>query len=983
MLKVNDKELAALADWSRLAAIRRRAARAAARRRGHPRRRRARRSTAKAGTIESPACARAPAVTTSGAAMRIVAILVHGMTLGWDLATCAQRGDRWAAAVASVRGATPRSTTRRSRTCSERLHERRSETRREDRMPTAPAEARSRARTRTSSTAAQEGPDMLGPLRRLAHRARCPARARRHHDRGLHHPLALFRGETAGDDLSFHFAESARIADCLRHFDFDLWNPSANGGYASAYYYQVLPQLASALPAAIFGHHLFWFQLSVVLPLVLAPAAAYRGMRLLGATPWQAAARGVLHRVHERRVALGRRQRRHVPGRPLHADVGARRVPARARPCRAVDAAGQEPRARDRVGRVRVPVPSVRRRHARAHSVHGVARAAMLVLLRSSFRGARTAAARATGSYASTRRAVGSIRRSASWLRRARARRDPRGRCSRHVAAGLAAAVIDREGFGGFPHRVGDEVGPGFKGLLELVHERRDPRLAQPNDRGTRLALLTMRAADRIAVRAREVPIAGCGRPRSCSRCCSASARTSARSATTLFPPVRALGAMQTVLAMGIGAGAIIVGTQLWQLVGEGSATRTGLRTAHRRAARPRCSCSSRCPAGGRSARACACSRTTPEQPPRRAAADQPESSRKQPQGRKQAGPGAENHWWNLLSYAYEPRAVDAPDGRRRPAGEPELRLLVDAARLREERVDLRRAVRRVHDVARQQDARSARPSAKTENYEIRKLPSPGPRVAGPGHRRAAARLSPRPSRATRQRSSGSRAMQPMNDEVLAYAGSGGRRTAPSRPARCARGGKTRRATTPTSSPRSRPTSRRRSRCARAGTRAGTRISTANESAGAPRDARLPRGRRAGRQAHARDALRAPVVDARLRGCCGRCTALAAWLVTRRARASPSRRRTRPRCLPDVVESARGHPRIAVGPSRYCAEPVAPPMSARGIGTTTLKRRSCHGAVFDVRVKPNSTRTPLDFSNSATHVERRRSCRRSPSPRSP
>src|SRR5215510_15121352 len=25
-----------------------------------------------------------------------------------------------------------------------------------------------------------------------------------------------------------------------------------------------------------------------------------------------------------------------------------------------------------------------------------------------------------------------------------------------------------------------------------------------------------------------------------------------------------------------------------------------------------------------------------------------------QPQGRKQTGPGAENHWWNLLSYVYD-----------------------------------------------------------------------------------------------------------------------------------------------------------------------------------------------------------------------------------------------------------------------------------------------------------------------------------------
>nr|MBA2540201.1 hypothetical protein [Deltaproteobacteria bacterium] len=57
-----------------------------------------------------------------------------------------------------------------------------------------------------------------------------------------------------------------------------------------AYYYQVIPQLASALPTALFGHHLFWFQLSLWLPLVVVPVAGYRGMRLMGATPWQSMA---------------------------------------------------------------------------------------------------------------------------------------------------------------------------------------------------------------------------------------------------------------------------------------------------------------------------------------------------------------------------------------------------------------------------------------------------------------------------------------------------------------------------------------------------------------------------------------------------------------------------------------------------------------------------------------------------------------------
>src|SRR5690349_23674412 len=57
-----------------------------------------------------------------------------------------------------------------------------------------------------------------------------------------------FRGETIGDDLTFHFAESRRLADCIRIGDWDFWNPSANSGYASLYYYQAVPQLASAIP---------------------------------------------------------------------------------------------------------------------------------------------------------------------------------------------------------------------------------------------------------------------------------------------------------------------------------------------------------------------------------------------------------------------------------------------------------------------------------------------------------------------------------------------------------------------------------------------------------------------------------------------------------------------------------------------------------------------------------------------------------------
>ena len=51
----------------------------------------------------------------------------------------------------------------------------------------------------------------------------------------------VFNGESIGDDLTFHFAESRRLADCIAAGDWDFWNPSANGGYASMYYYQVIP----------------------------------------------------------------------------------------------------------------------------------------------------------------------------------------------------------------------------------------------------------------------------------------------------------------------------------------------------------------------------------------------------------------------------------------------------------------------------------------------------------------------------------------------------------------------------------------------------------------------------------------------------------------------------------------------------------------------------------------------------------------------
>ena len=99
----------------------------------------------------------------------------------------------------------------------------------------------------------------------------------------------VYNGEVNGDDNTFHFAEAERIRQCLSHHDFDFWNPSANNGFPTGYYYQLVPAFVPGFCAWLFGGTiLFWFQTAVFLPFVLAPIASYRGMKLLGATPWQA-----------------------------------------------------------------------------------------------------------------------------------------------------------------------------------------------------------------------------------------------------------------------------------------------------------------------------------------------------------------------------------------------------------------------------------------------------------------------------------------------------------------------------------------------------------------------------------------------------------------------------------------------------------------------------------------------------------------------
>lgn len=458
----------------------------------------------------------------------------------------------------------------------------------------------------------------------------------------------VFAGEIAGDDLTFHFAESARLADCLRHGDFDLWNPSANGGFASAYYYQVLPQLASALPTAVFGHHLFWFQLSVFLPLVLAPAAAYRGMRLLGAVPWQAvsAAFVIAFTIGKSRwgfsadgtfsvglytqtwafaafpLALGHTVRWALAGQGLAAALAWSAFVGLCHPF-AVIALG-----------LALLVGFVG--HLVVHQLQRV-----LATL-----GASRWQPPPPQPFGRQflRLAVFAILLAVSQL------------------PVLAPLLVDYAGFGGFPHRVNDEVGPGFKQLgswhvsgMILDHGR--------------VTVLTW-ALPVVLLFARGALFRWLWVPALVYALLLGLGPHLGKTGDDLLPAVRFLGALQIVLALGIGAGAYTIAKTLWD-AGEDSWLIRGLRRVLR-VTRMRIDPHSLQYAVRTAIAALAAALAVLVAVPGaktqssrvRVLKDFPGSHRAEmmqiidklktlPPGRKQVGPGCENHWWNLLSYVY------------------------------------------------------------------------------------------------------------------------------------------------------------------------------------------------------------------------------------------------------------------------------------------------------------------------------------------
>ncbi|HEU4734295.1 MAG TPA: hypothetical protein VFT22_40665 [Kofleriaceae bacterium] len=600
----------------------------------------------------------------------------------------------------------------------------------------------------------------------------------------------MFAGELAGDDLTFHMAESARIADCLRQGDFDLWNPSANGGFASAYYYQVIPQLASAVPAALFGHHLFFFELSVFLPLVLAPAAAYRGLRLMGATPWQAV-------VGALAVGFLNGESRWGTGNAGTFNVGlyTQTWALAAFPVALGHAVRWATEARGAA-----PAIAWGAFVTLCHPFAGVCLGVALV----AGWGARPVVALAAEALAGIGRGMhGDPARGALSAVKARLgerwRAAPRpwlrpwlGELGRLAILGLCLfvawmpiwlpLVIDYAGFGGFPHRVNDEIGPGFKTLLKWYAYGAILDFKRPVVLTWSLPLVALLARPRF--------LRWLWAPAILYAFWLGMGPHLGKTDDDLIPAVRFLGAMQVVIGLAIGAGALWLGEQLWDAP-EGSALHGPVRwllrelTPSRYAAWAREVPLQHAVRTGIAALAAALA-VLVVFPGASALASRVhvledfEGShgnelhditlrlQREPPGRKQVGAGAENHWWNLLSYEY---------GRR-----PSLLMMGGGGLQASPNYDFLWSVKDfvknawVYDaplLVFQKSSADGMPIGdtvlETRNYQVRRLPSPG--LVSPVQVVGTLPPGRKPARAAAL--TWFRSDQPQKDLVLAYDGFG------------------------------------------------------------------------------------------------------------------------------------------------------------------------------------------------------------------
>ncbi len=578
----------------------------------------------------------------------------------------------------------------------------------------------------------------------------------------------IFLGETSGDDLSFHYAEAARLVDCFAEGDFDFWNPSANAGYASLYYYQAIPQLASAIPAAIFGNHLFWFQLSVVLPLILAPACAYKGMRLLGATKWQSLAGAfcVAFMNGESRWGSGNAGTFNVGlytqtwalcAFPMALGYAARWITAGTGLASAVAWGGFV---------------------FLCHPFGGVSLAFAIAMAWFAVLFMRFAVDPVLRAFAPTLAEGGSI---AKYFARRWSTPPPRPYVSELVRSAIYAVlflltwlpvivplVIDAEGFGGFPHRVADEVGPGFAKLWTWFKTGDLLDHIPKTLKSTRLDLLTW-LVPVVLVFARGKFFRWLWAPAFLYALMLGLGPNLGKLGDDLFPPVRFLGAMQTVLAMGVGAGVLAIGTSLWNLAEKRPTLTYGARTALAAVTAALIVLVS--VPGGKSLAARV--RVFGESDYKRGelllVADK---LSQMPQGRKQAGPGAENHWYNMLPYAWERIPSTLQMGGGGLQASPNYDFLWtqrDAVK----NAWIFDAPYLVFQTARGKSVPNGEIIYKSENFEVRRLPSPG--LVSPvnvigvlppgyrhdevGHKKALEWI---------------KGDSPMKDEVLAYAGFGG-----------------------------------------------------------------------------------------------------------------------------------------------------------------------------------------------------------------
>jgi hypothetical protein len=366
----------------------------------------------------------------------------------------------------------------------------------------------------------------------------------------------VFNGEIAGDDLTFHLAESTRLADCLRAGDFDWWNPSANAGFASAYYYQVIPQLVPAAFAALTGTDvLFWFQLGVFLPLVLAPAAAYRALRLLGTTPW--AAVGGAFAVA---MAVGNNRWGHGADGTFSVGLYTQTWALAAFPLALAHGVRW---LRD--GEGLAPATAWGLFVGLCHPVHGVAIGIALFVgvllvplgrvIDRAIRGAidrelpQLGVGAEPGPIATAHPAATAIRMTV---------------LGALLLVGATSAwlpvLVDYDGFGAFPKRVDDEVGPGFGGLMDWLT---DGVLLDADNENRRWPLLTaLLPITALFARGRALAWLWSG---AIGFGLLLSIGKHLVTKDDLLPAVRFLGPFQICLALAIGSGAVTIGFALWR----------------------------------------------------------------------------------------------------------------------------------------------------------------------------------------------------------------------------------------------------------------------------------------------------------------------------------------------------------------------------------------------------------------------------------